>query len=567
MIFASDFETTAKRQYTLEGRTRVYLYMIKSLDGAIENVGLSIEEFFNFLNTLEKNAIVYFHNLSFDGEFILWHLIENGYVNADDQETMPEKSFTNITTDMGLHYNIKVMLESGIKIEFKCSYRLMPISLEKIGKLVGVNKLKENHDYNELKNFKTIDDVPQEELSYIKNDVEILRLLIAKLDEFNIKDMTMSSSSYSNWKKTQYLLSKSFTKPDDSYINEVIDKSYKGGITMLNPTYACQVLNDVISYDVNSLYPSQMLNNSMPVGDPRVFDTISEAKKESRHKKFIYVVYVYRMEVLDGYHPFIGLSSGFTFSSYSYDYVIEDTTLYLWEDEFNLFDDYYHGEYEILRVLAFKEINNAFGQYLNHWKDIKENTKDQVEKQIAKLMMNSLYGKFGQKDERTSKKLIGLKDNGSLLYDLVHNEAPYKYRPIASYITSMSRCVLIRAMQMNANSFVYCDTDSLYLTKVKKANQITISDNTIGAWKFESHYTAFKCLKPKCYIKTKDDGTTVRSIAGLPKEAQKLVNYDNLASGLVLKGVKRYMNRVKGGVIIDTTDFSVNVEANFDVSD
>jgi hypothetical protein len=568
MIYVADFETTAKTQYLVEKRTKVYLYMIKSVDGTIENIGTSIEQFFDYLMTIQKNSIVYFHNLSFDGEFILWYLIENGYVNVNGDETMSTKSFSNITTDMGMHYQIKVMLPTDTRIEFKCSYRLMPLSIENIGKMVGVNKLKENHNYEEIKNYETLNHVPQEELKYIQNDVEILRKLILKLDEFNITDMTMSSSSYSNWKKTQYTLAKSFVKPDDPYVNDIIDKSYKGGITMLNPQYVGKVFDDVISYDVNSLYPSQMLSHSMPYGEPRVFDTIKEAKKEPKHKKFIYVVYVYRMVVLDGYHPFIGLSSGFTFSSYAYDPFIEDTTLYLWEEEFKLFDDFYYGDYEIVRVLAFRETNNVFTQYLNGWKQIKETTKDGVEKQIAKLMMNSLYGKFGQKDARTSKKLIGTKDDGKVLnYEIVESQSPYKYRPIASYITSMSRCVLIKAIQMNANHFVYCDTDSLYLKDIKKANGITISDNTIGAWKFESHYTAFKCLKAKCYIKTKDDGTIIRSIAGLPKEAQKLVNYDNFEHGLFLKGVKRFMNRVKGGVIIDSTDFSVNVEANFDTSD
>jgi hypothetical protein len=565
MIFVADFETTAKTQFLNEQRTRVYLFEFKSLDNTIKFVGTSIELFFYYLETLEKNLTVYFHNLSFDGEFILWYLIENGFVfyNGEDKR---EKTFQNITTDMGQHYLIKVILTNGYKVEFKCSYRLMPISIEKIGSLVGVKKLKENHNYEEIKNYETLADVPDEELQYLENDVEILRLLILKLKDMNISQMTMSSSSYSNWTKTQYNFSKTLKKSNDTYINEVINFSYKGGITKVNKEFIGVELNDVISYDVNSLYPSQMLMNTMPVGEPLVYNNLKDAKILKTNKKFIVVVYVINMKIIDGHHSFIGLSSGFSFSSYKYDDEILDRTLHLWEEEFNLFIDYYQGEYEVIHVLAFKEQHDVFTSYLNGWKEIKETTQDQVERQIAKLMMNSLYGKFGQKDKRMSKKLRGA-DDKTLLYEIVEEDAPYKFRPIASYITAMSRCVLIKAIQENAEHFVYCDTDSLYLKDIKEAKNIPISNNVIGHWKFESHYTRFKCLKAKCYIKTKDDGQVIRSIAGLPKEAQELVNYENLSSGLVLKGVKKYMARVKGGIVIDTTDFSINIEATYEPTD
>ena len=560
MILVADFETTAKTQFELESKTRVYLFQIKSLDNKINHVGTSIQEFFQFIETLNDRMTIYFHNLSFDGEFLLWYLLEHGYRSTDLDEIEP-KTFANITTDMGQHYMIKVGLPSGFVVDFKCSFRLMPISIEKIGKMVGVEKLKGTHNYTELKNYTDIWDVSQEELAYLENDVEILRLLIIRLKAMGIKQMTMSSSSYDGWKKTQWLFSKSLTKSNDAYVNQAIDRSYKGGITMLNPEYDSVELNDVISYDVNSLYPSQMLNNTMPVGDPIVFDTFEEATKDSSHKKFIMVVYVVDMKVLNGYHPFIGLSSGFLFSSYKYERTIQDKTLYLWKDEYDLFMDYYDGDYEVIRVLAFKERADVFTNYLDKWKTIKETTQDAVEKQIAKLMMNSLYGKFGQKDSRIKKKVVGadLLD-GRILYDNIEEEAPYKFRPIASYITSMSRCVLIKAIQENAENFVYCDTDSLYLKDLKEAKNIPISSNIIGNWKFESHYTRFKCIKPKCYIKLTDDGKLVRSIAGLPKDAQDLVNFDNLKKGLVLNGVKKFMHKVYGGIIIDNTDFTINID-------
>ena len=76
--YCCDFETTSKEQYLIEGRTRVYLYKWTSLDGSKSKVGLSIKEFLEDLKNNKDIHKIYFHNLSFDGNFILYGLFENG---------------------------------------------------------------------------------------------------------------------------------------------------------------------------------------------------------------------------------------------------------------------------------------------------------------------------------------------------------------------------------------------------------------------------------------------------------------------------------------------------------
>jgi hypothetical protein len=552
----ADFETTSKAQYLLEDRTRVYLYGIKKLSGGSIKMGISIEDFFNDLLTYNDHLTIYFHNLSFDGEFILWYLAENNF--EYDEETIKPNSFHNITTDLGIHYLIKCKLSNDKQVRFTCSYRMMPTSIESLGELVNVKKLSDTHDYTELKNYTALDDIPDEEINYLTNDLEILRLAIIKLKQLGLTQITASSSAYRNWQKTNFLLHKHrLIKPDNDEVNEMIGLSYKGGITKLNKRYFNKTLTDVISYDVNSMYPAQMLNNTMPVDIPIVYDDLESAQKDKTYKKHLVVVYVEYAKILKDYHSFIGFAGGFLQTSYEYKDEFTDEFLYLWYDEYKLFDMYYFHHSHIVKVVSFKESKNVFKKYIEHWKQVKE-TSDGVERYISKLMLNSLYGKFGQRDFRISKMLLGIEDD-HLIYKDIEKIAPYHYRAIASYITSMARTTLIRAIQENADAFVYCDTDSIYLYQ-SEAKNIPIDEHKFGYWKFENRCQKFKALKSKCYIKTIEDGSLIIRISGLPRIDESIINYDTFKPNLKIIGKKKYMKRVKGGIIIDTTDFTIEVK-------
>lgn len=562
-IYVADFETTAKAQYEKEGRTKVYLWEIKSIDGNFKEIGIDLPSFIKTLENINlPNVVVYFHNLSFDGEFILYHLIENGYHYNEDERELKPFEFHSITNESGIHYSIAVMLSNGQIIKFRCSYRLMPMPIKALGKLVGIDKLNETHDYSEIKDFKTISEVPEEELKYLENDVEILRLVLKELFAMSIKGLTMSGASFRNWQQTQYFLYKEHlsTKPNDEYINECITKSYKGGITKVNKKHQGKIIEDVISFDVNSLYPSQMLENDMPIGIPMRYDSVEKAIQDKLRPLRMYVLYVDVAKIRNEFHSFIGFNTGFSHqNSYVYPDKFEDKVLYLWEEEYNRFVDCYDVEYKITDVLSFRTKSNVFSEYLEHWKKVKETAPNKVIRNLAKLMMNSLYGRFGMRDNRKSRFPVSIDDDGILQYDVIETEVKYYYRPIASYITSMARVVLIDAIQQNANRFIYCDTDSIYLLGRKEPN-LQIDANKLGYWKFEGNLSKFKALKPKCYIKTGEDGHQESSIAGLPKDAQMEMTYEMLEFGTTLKGKKKAHKRVKGGIIIDDIDFTLKTD-------
>lgn len=547
LTLCADFETTSSYQYEIEGETKVYLWGVMSLEKGNFTYGVNIKEFFDLLISIHSDLTVYFHNLSFDGDFIIWGLLKYGF-KPTYEDVLQEGEFTHITSDMGQIYQIK-MCANGNEIVFQCSYKLLPVSIKDLGKLVGVSKLDETYDYNCIRNYRSRDEVDEETVHYLHNDIEIMRRAILTAQEQGLTHLTLAGSAYGCWKETQYVFEKfDCVKPLSDYCNKVIDISYRGGITQCNPEIAHKMQYRLCSYDVNSLYPSVMLANPMPYGEPQL------VKERTKNRIHLYHIVVAYASVKEGYQPFIP-SKTKRFGAYEYGRYIEGVELALWQDEFDLFNQYYDSDYDVVKILAFKKKDKIFDKYFEKWKNIKETTNNPVEKKIAKLMMNSLYGKFGSNDDKFSKH-IKYSDENTIEYELVDSPQRYYYRAIASWITSCARCVLVRAIEQNSSRFLYCDTDSIYLSGVSKPD-LPIDDHLLGYWGYEGDYPKAMFIKAKCYMKTESDGTIVTRVAGLPKKAQGMLNYDNFKEGVTLKGVKLQHKRVKGGIILRETDFTI----------
>ena len=559
-IYCADFETTSYNQYQQEGRTRVYLWCLKSVDEKVSLLGLDLHSFFENLKSIGSEFVVYFHNLSFDGEFINWYLLENGYVYKDRNE-LTEKSFYSIIDESGSIYMIIVKLTDTCVVTFKCSYKLFPKSIEDIGEMVGVKKLKETHNYEEIKNYSSIDELTDEEKMYINNDVTIMCRLITYLDSIGINAITMSSSAYKNWRMDKYHLVKTqLIKDENDEINEIIRKSYRGGITKVNEKYRDVDLYDVISFDVNSLYPSVMYDNPMPVGMGKIYNSIKECISDKRYC-YLVVLCIQHAEVKSGFHAFIGENAGFSYSrKYEYKNELNNVVLYLWKNEYNLFRRIYSYKGVIDKVVGYKVQFNVFKDYIDRWIGVKINAKTPAERQLAKLMLNSLYGKFGMNDNRVTKVPNGISLEGKITYNFVDTTSVYYDKKIASYITSCARVKYATMMNLCGDDYIYGDTDSLYIKghEIPEYFKECVDDKKLGYWKYEGHYKHFRALKAKCYLKEYDNGEIDRKICGCPKKAGEMINFENFQYGLKLEGVKNVKQKCTGGIVIGKTDFTIS---------
>ena len=73
-IYAADFETTVFKGQTF---TEVWSACFCELYKKDVKILHSIQDFFNYFFSLNENIKMYFHNLKFDGSFILSYLLKD----------------------------------------------------------------------------------------------------------------------------------------------------------------------------------------------------------------------------------------------------------------------------------------------------------------------------------------------------------------------------------------------------------------------------------------------------------------------------------------------------------
>lgn len=183
MIYCSDFETaTINTKYYKENNdTKVLLAASVDWDG---NTSLfsSIDEWFNFHVKIKKTHTIYFHNLSWDGDFILKYLVNHTKFRYDNGEKqMRDNSFKVFRQGSRIYY-IRLYVryqENNVRYKFfidiKCSYRLLNCSIEALGKSLGILKHQSGEDasFYDIEPEDDYHNYPPRFLEYIKNDVLI----------------------------------------------------------------------------------------------------------------------------------------------------------------------------------------------------------------------------------------------------------------------------------------------------------------------------------------------------------------------------------------------------------
>lgn len=581
----ADFETN-----TSEENCRVWGSCVCDIE-TLEILQLSnnIDDFITFLSTNCKtySIEVFFHNLKFDGEFIISYLYQNGFAYDDFLGT--ENSFRTVISDMGLFYKLEIRF-SGRKnkiVFIKDSLKIIPLPVKNIAKAFGLDILKGDIDYD--LNREVDHKLTPEEIDYMKNDVLIVAQALKQMFEMGLTKLTIASNALHSYKESiggKYKFRDRFPlipKEDDSFIR----KSYRGGFVYVNPQIQYKdIKENGMTFDVNSLYPSRMYNDLLPYGMPIKYNG------EYPNNEF-YPLYIQRIKckfkLKKGYIPIIQIKNNSRFNDHEYlkNSGVERVELTLTNIDLEMIKEHYKlTNVEYLDGYMFKGAHNLFKDYIDYWinvKNVATETDNKGLRQIAKLMLNSLYGKFatnGSSDvkipyidsdnvvKHKTKCLVENEESfsGTLKED---KEMEFNYTAIACFITAYSRRVTIQAIQgvgglSKDSRFCYADTDSIHIRGTEMPN-IWIDNVELGAWKHESNWTYAKFLRPKTYIEEIDGKLDVKC-AGMSDNVKKLVTKENFKVGFKVlaadpnidKKYKKLMpKRVKNGIILTPTDFTI----------
>jgi hypothetical protein len=209
---------------------------------------------------------------------------------------------------------------------------------------------------------------------------------------------------------------------------------------------------------------------------------------------------------------------------------------------------------EYINGYKFRSCTGVFDEYIDKYMEMKKNNTGAL-RQLAKLMLNNLYGKFAT-NPKTQQKIPYISESGEVEYKTINAEDKEPvYTPMGVFITSYARAMIQRTAQSVYHRFCYCDTDSIHIIG-KEIPDIEIDDKDLGKWKLENTFVRARFIRAKTYIEELEDGTLNVKCAGLPDNLKELCNFDNFKVGLKLYG-KLLPKRYDGGVILEETDFTI----------
>lgn len=546
MTYAADFETT-----TDIDDCRVWAWAVCEV-GNYDNFryGVTINELMDMCKK-DKSNILYFHNLKFDGEFILYWLFHNGF-KLNNETKLNTNEFSTLISDTGLFYSIEICFKRTkkeiVKVKILDSLKILPFSVEKVAQAFNLPISKLSINYQEKREIGH--KLTEEEISYIKNDVEIVARAIEILHKQGLTKMTTGANALEEYKRiiSKKLFEKWFPPP---LYDSDIRQAYKGGFTYLNPKYAGKDIKNGIVLDVNSLYPSVMYYSPLPYGEGKYFT--GKYINDDNYNLYIQM-FSCQFKLKKGYIPTIQLKNNMSFvpTEYLESSKGEYITLCLTNIDLELFFEHYEVyDIDYISGWKFRSYIGLFKNYIDKWNKIKVQAtieKNGAMRSIAKLMLNSLYGKFAL-NPKVKSKYPFLGDDDIIHYKIVQEEDRKPiYIPMGVFITSWARYKTITSAQKVYDRFIYADTDSLHLEGEEIPEGLEISDTELGKWKLESRFTKARFIRQKSYIEEIDNKLKI-TCAGMPESCYKYVTWDNFHKGAEYNG-KLKISHTSGGIVL-----------------
>ena len=366
--------------------------------------------------------------------------------------------------------------------------------------------------------------------------------LIFNLFQVNIhKYPTLSSIAFAIF-RTNFLKEGLIPKLNGK-IAENIRKSYTGGsVDMYIPSNMEGKI--VKGYDVNSLYPSQMSEYEMPIGKPTYFEGDITKFNENAFGFFyckiktpdnlLHPIIQTRVKSNEGIRTIapLGSWSDWLFSNemenalmYGYSFEIEKG--YIFESQ-NIFKDYVETLFSMRQTYKSSDVRNY----------------------IAKILLNSLYGRFGMsvnfdKIKILHKDLVGnfefqnfesitdeidLGDYVLIFYKDKNEDEELDQNVsvgIASAITAYARIHMSKFKNNSDIILYYTDTDSIYTES--NIDSSLINSKTLGKLKLENTCKRVIFLAPKLYYLETIDNKIIYKVKGLKKDIElTLTDFENL---------------------------------------
>jgi hypothetical protein len=374
------------------------------------------------------------------------------------------------------------------------SMNIFPGSIKAWGDLLGIPKLE----------MPAPDALLIDWQAYNRRDVEILRRMIQSHLEFLDKhDMgnfksTLPGQAFTAYRH-RFMQHRIFTHEHPAAI--ALERSgYLGG--RVEPFYlGTPALGPIYQVDVNSMYPHVMTNCDYPTCLIHHSKETSVADLQQRLQHHCVMARV-TVNVTEPVFPYK------TDKHNVYPTGRFDTVLSTPEISYALQQGWIEEVHEIAQYNA-RQIFTRYVDFFYGLKQQADSSGDKLHRAMAKMYLNSLYGKFGQKgykDEITGtcpidtftvtpgydvakrQYITQICVGGTITYTWQEGEGPQSFVAIAAHVTAQARLYLWRLITIaGRENVLYVDTDCLFVTETGYHNLRHLCDPVrLGALKLEA---------------------------------------------------------------------------------
>lgn len=566
-----DIETTSMYDEQHNKIAFMYIWMF-CVNGKVI-YGRTWDEYVSFINTYkslhkDKHPIIYVHNLAYEFQFMRklfkW-----------------QKGFAN--DERNLIYGI-----TENNVEYRCSYMLSNMSLEKVGNNLTkykVAKMVGDLDYSKIRHSTT--PLTAEELGYCFNDVLVVCAYIQELiDKYgSIQKLPLTNTGFVR----QFIRARCMSKEnyrerirditiDGEKEYNLLKMAFQGGFTHANILRSNEVIENVHSFDLTSSYPAVMVAERFPMSKGFWVNILTYDDFYEAIKKYccVFKIKFYNIKLkANVYDTPLSYYKGFQVEGAKKDNgrVLEAKTYAcaMTNVDFEVIRNFYDfDDFSVKDMICYHKdylpkpfIKSVLSLYKDktELKDIKEKEYEYLH---SKSMCNSTFGMCCTDVVRPE---ISYNDDW-VVYEVNSDEEIEKYNKSSSrflfygwgvFITAYARRNLFTAIYSLGSDYIYSDTDSVKFTNLEahkeyfenynkiitnklittcdfysldynliKPKTIKGVEKPLGVWDYEGEMT-FKTLGAKRYMVVKNDKLSftisgVNKIVGVPYLLKKYNN-------------------------------------------
>lgn len=491
--YLQDFATFDIETTGLDDVEQSVMYVWMFYFRGVMVMGRTWEQFLKFLQDFKAamkpgaTCVVYVHNLSYEFQFL------RGVYDFKPDEVFATEP--------------RRVLRCGMfdAFEFRCSYMLTNMGLDRFTKSMGVEHAKlsgEKFDYS-IKRFPWTE-LTEYETAYCTNDVvglhEALTLRMER-DEDSLYTIPMTSTGYVRRavKKAmrQYPHKRIKAMQPDYELYKLLRQAFRGGNTHANRWYVGKVLHDVNSYDIASSYPTVICEERFPM---RPFDWLGPISEKhyrellAKGHAVIAQVSIFGLRLKDKYEgfPYLPLAkcrkywerdkkghktyrddNGRFLSCEYLETTFTDIDFRIIERQYEWDEIYFLNVYESTYEPLPEPIINETLKYFSNKTALKGVEGEEYYYARSKELLNSIYGMMVQDpvkqsidfdfDPDSPEQVKVFKERGDDPAGLleVTNKRAFLVYAWGVWVTAHARCRLDEALKLAGFNAVYCDTDSV----------------------------------------------------------------------------------------------------------